>query len=293
MRLLQTLIDALALGVLFALVALGITLLFGVMRLVNFAYGELITVAAYALLATQAMAAGFRALAALVAAVGLSALMRILFRPFRTVSPSTALIATFALSFLLQNVGTLAFGTQGSAIGFLPELNRALAIGDLRIRWITLVALVVGSGLLGAMTLFFDRTDVGLQMRAAAADFRTARILGVRANRVIALAFLISGFLAGAVTLMLAVQRPLVTPSYGFVVLVPALVGVVVGGMERLVAGTIGGFMVGFATVVLGALLPPGTRVFLNTALFTLVIVVLLLKPNGLFVRGRGPAERL
>lgn len=293
MRLLQTIIDALALGALYALVAMGISLLFGVMRLVNFAYGELITAGAYALLLTKGLPMAVRASIAVAVALVFSLMMDLVLRPFRNSPPATALIATFALSFLLQNVAVLRFGTQGETMEFMPILNQAFEIGDLRIRWITLVSLVVGALLLSAVAVTLRRTDIGLQMRAAAADFTTARILGVRANRVISTAFVITGLLAGAVTLALAVQRPLVTPSFGFNVLVPALVGVVVGGLDKLVAGTLGGFLVGFATVLLGQILPAGTRVFLNSALFALVIVVLLVKPNGLFVSGRRGFERL
>ncbi|HJQ76515.1 MAG TPA: branched-chain amino acid ABC transporter permease [Acidimicrobiia bacterium] len=293
MTALQVIVDALALGALFAVVALGISLLFGVMRMVNFAYGELITAAAYALVLTKTLAVPIRIAAAIAVAVALAGLMDLILRPFRSASPTTTLIATFALSFLLQNVAVLGFGTQGTAMDFLPGLNEAFSLGVLRIRWITVVSLAVGGGVLAAVALLLRRTDVGLRMRAAAADFTTARILGVRANRVITIAFVLTGLLAGLVTLALGVQRPLVTPSFGFNVLVPALVGVVVGGMDRLVAGTLGGFSVGFATVVLGQVLPAGTRVFLNSALFAIVIVVLLVRPNGLFVREQRSYERV
>lgn len=293
MNLAQALIDAVALGVLYAVVALGIALLFGVMRLVNFAYGELITTAAYILVLTKSLGAPWRAVLAVAAAIAMAAIMELAFRPFRNASPTTALIATFAVSFLLQSAFTLAFGTQGTTIEFLPGLNQAFQIGDLVMRWITLISLLVGAALLGAMALLLGRTDIGLQMRAVAGGLRTARILGVRANRIMAAAFLASGFIAGMVALLLSVQRPLANPSYGFLVMVPALVGVVVGGMDRLVAGTLGGFAVGFSTVMLGFFLPANARVFLNSALFALVIVVLLVKPHGLFVKGRRVMERV
>jgi branched-chain amino acid transport system permease protein len=130
-------------------------------------------------------------------------------------------------------------------------------------------------------------------MRAAAHDFRTARALGVRANRVIMLAFLVAGLLAAAATVLLVVQRPLVTPTFGFVVAIPALVGVVVGGLDRLVTATAGGFALGFATAVLADVLPGSARVFLTSVVFGLVILVLLIRPNGLFSRRRQTAERV
>ena len=294
----QTLIDAVALGVLYALVAMGIGLVFGVMRLVNFAHGELLTVGAYTLFLTKGMPLVVRALAALAAVVLVSLVMEFVFRPLRNVAAATMLVATFAVSFLLQNLFLLVFGAQGEATDFLPQLNRAVELGDLRIRWITIIAIVLGVAMLGFMAWLFSRTSIGLQMRAAAADFRTAQILGVRAGRVVQLAFVLGGFLAGAVTLVLAVQRPLATPNFGFLVLIPALVGVVVGGLGRIVPATLGGFSIGFATVllgdwVLGDLLDSSYRVFLNSFLFAIVITVLLVRPDGLFSRGTAVAERV
>ncbi len=293
MSLVQLLIDATALGAMLALVAMGIALVFGVMRLVNFAYGELITIGAYTLVLTKGWPILLRVLAAFVVVIASSLLMELVFRPLRRATAATMLVATFAVSFLLQNMFLLVFGPQGETIEFLAPLNRAIEIGDLRIRWITIIAIVLGAVLLGFMAWLLGKTSLGLQMRAAAADFTTARILGVRAGRVIMLAFVLAGFLAAAVTLVLAVQRPLATPNYGFFVLVPALVGVVVGGLGKLVPATLGGFAIGFMTVVLGDLLPPGSRVFLNSVLFAIVITVLLVRPDGLFTRRTGVAERV
>ncbi len=293
MSLVQLLIDATALGAMLALVAMGIALVFGVMRLVNFAYGELITIGAYTLVLTKGWPILLRVLAAFVVVIASSLLMEFVFRPLRRATAATMLVATFAVSFLLQNMFLLIFGPQGETIEFLAPLNRAIEIGDLRIRWITIIAIVLGAVLLGFMAWLLGKTSLGLQMRAAAADFTTARILGVRAGRVIMLAFVLAGFLAAAVTLVLAVQRPLATPNYGFFVLVPALVGVVVGGLGKLVPATLGGFAIGFATVVLGDLLPSGSRVFLNSVLFAIVIIVLLVRPDGLFTRRTGVAERV
>ncbi len=289
----QSLVDGVALGSLYALAALGIGLVFGVMRLVNFAYGELITAAAYTLLLTKDLPVGLRIILALAVAVALSLIMEFIFRPLRVATPATMLVTTFAISFMLQNVAVLVFGTRGESMNFLPDLNKAFEIGDIRIRWITVVSIVAGASLLSATAYVINRTDIGLQMRAAAADFRTARLLGVKATRVIVFAFALSGVLAAVVAMMLAVQRPLATPSFGFLVVIPALVGVVVGGLHRLLPATIGGFVIGFATVIISDLLPSESRVFLNSALFGLVIVVLLVKPNGLFIQGAASGERL
>jgi branched-chain amino acid transport system permease protein len=290
---LQTLVDAIALGLLYALVAMGIGLVFGVMRLVNFAHGELITAGAYALLLTNDLPLVVGLAACFGAVIALALAMEVVYRPLRTTTPTTMLVTTFAVSFLLQAVALLAFGARGQNVGVLSELNRAVSIGDLRVRWVTLVSIAVGAVLLGGTALILARTDVGLQMRAAAMDPRTAQLLGVRASTVIRFAFLLAAVVAAAATVLLTVQRPLVTPSYGFQLVIPALVGVVVGGLDRLVSATLGGFAIGFATAVLGDVLPADGRVFLDTALFLLVILVLLVRPGGLFGRSRAAWERV
>jgi branched-chain amino acid transport system permease protein len=291
MTFLQSLIDGVGLGAVYAVVGVGIGLVFGVMRLVNFAYGELITAGGYTL-AMLSGAPGIVAIAACFAVVVALALLqeRIAFRPLRGASPATMLIATFAVSFLLQNIYLLAFGSRGSTVGTLGGLNTAIDVGSLRIRWITIVATVAGGVLLAALTFVLNRTMLGLQLRAAAADFQTARTLGVRANRVITWAFAISGMLAAAVAVLLTVQSPLVTPDYGVSVTIFALVGVVVGGLDRLLTASLGGFAIGFATAFVGDLLPSSGSVYLPSVVYGLVIIVLLLRPSGLFAGPRATA---
>jgi len=292
---LQSLIDAIALGAVYGVVAVGIGLVFGVMRLVNFAYGELITAGGYTLAFLSGRPAILAILACFAVVVALTLLLeRVAFRPLRETSPATMLVATFAVSFLLQSVYLLAFGSRGKVVGTLGGLNTALAIGTLRVRWISIVALVVGIALLLGTTVLLNRTTIGVQIRAAAADFRTARIIGVRANRVIAFSFAISGVLAAAVAVLLTVQSPLVTPDFGVQVTIFALVGVVVGGLDRLLSGTLGGFAIGFATSFVGARLPSSSSVYLPSMIYGLVILVLLVRPGGVFVRrSQGGVERV
>ena len=289
---LQAIIDGVALGSIYALVAMGITLIFGVMRLINFAQGETITAGAYSFVVTTELPLALRIVVMFATVIAFSLAIELGLRPLRNATPAALLVTTFAFSFLLQSVFLLVWSLQGDNPLVLSKLNEALSVGDLKIRWVTLASIGVGALLLVATALFLNRTSLGLQMRAAAHDFRTARILGVRANRVIMLAFLIAGILAAAATLMLVVQRPLVTPTYGFNVAIPALVGVVVGGMDRIVTGTMGGFLIGFVTVILGSYLESG-RVFLTSVVFALVIVVLVLRPNGVLSRQNATVERV
>jgi branched-chain amino acid transport system permease protein len=302
---LQTLIDAVALGSVFALMAVGIGLVFGVLRLVNFAYGQLIMAGAYTL--ALSLEHGYHpaiaiALCLAVVLVVTLAMELAVFRPLRSASPATMLVATFAVSFLLQALATVWFGEIGKIAVVLPELNQPVVSGaSLSIRWITIVAIAAGAVALGGLALLLNRTGIGLQMRAAAADFRTARLLGVRADAVIMLAVLLSGVLAAAVAVILPIaQAPLVEPSFGLSETIFVLVGVVVGGIDRLWSATLGGFGIGFALGALGGFLPTGgswpftSSVYLDSAIYALVILVLLVRPSGLFAPWRGTtAERV
>lgn len=292
----QVLVDAIGLGAVYALMAVGIGLVFGVLRLVNFAYGQLVMAGAYALaFASQwnwPLWAGIAFCFAIVVALSL-AMERVVFRPLRAQSPAVMLVATFAVAYLLQSVALLTFGPLGKAASSLGYLNRPVTIGSVDIRKITIVAIAVAAVCLVLLVLLLERTTVGLHMRAAAMDFRTARLLGVRANRVIGSAVLISGLLAATVSVILTVQNPLVTPDFALRDTIVVLAGVVVGGMNRLLTATLGGFAIGFASGLLGGALPTDQSQYLPSFLFGVVILVLLVRPNGLFARGPGPVERV
>jgi branched-chain amino acid transport system permease protein len=282
----QTLADGLALGAIYALMAVGIGLVFGVLRLVNFAYGQLVMAGAFALaLASQwgwPLWAGIVLCFAVV--IALSMLMdRLVFRPLRGHSPAVMLVATFAVAFLLQSVALIWFGPLGKIASSVASLNRPVTISGVDIRKITIVAVIVALLCLAALQLLLARTNVGLHMRAASMDFSTARMLGVRANRVIGAAVLLSGGLAAVVAVMLTVQNPLVTPDFALRDTIVVLAGVVLGGLNRPIPATLGGFTIGFATGVLGGALPTNQSQYLPTFVFAAVILVLLVRPRGLF----------
>src|SRR6476619_3127071 len=292
-----TVAEALSLGGIYALMAVGIGLVFGVLRLVNFAYGQLIMAGAYAI--AYASVWGWPTWAGILLCFGvvlaLSTLMDwLVFRPLRGHSPAVMLVATFAVAFLLQSIALLWFGPLGKIATSLASLNRPVTIGDVDIRKITILAIVVAAALLLVLVLLLARTSAGLHMRAAAMDFQTARLLGVRANRVIASAVLISGLLAATVSVMLTVQTPLVTPDFALRDTILVLAGVVLGGMNRLVPATLGGFAIGFASGLLGGALPTDQSQYLPSFLFAAVILVLLIRPGGLFTReGQQAVERV
>jgi branched-chain amino acid transport system permease protein len=291
----QTLADALALGGVYALMAVGIGLVFGVLRLVNFAYGQLIMSGAYALaFASQwNLPKWLGILFCFGVVLTLSVAMDLLvFRPLRTQSPAVMLVATFAVAFLLQSIALLAFGSLGKIASSLAPLNRPVTISGVDIRKIAIVSVVVAVVCLLLLQLLLTRTAVGLHMRAASMDFMTARLLGVRANRVIGGAVLVSGALAAVVAVMLTVQNPLVTPDFALRDTIVVLAGVVLGGLNRPIPATLGGFSIGFASGILGGALPTNQSQYLPTFLFAAVILVLIVRPNGLFTR-RQSAERV
>ena len=293
----QTLVDSVGLGAIYALMAVGIGLVFGVLRLVNFAYGQLIMAGAYTLAFTAHWSVVWSIVACFVVVVALSLVMdRVLFRPLRGASPAVMLVATFAIAFMLQAIALLVDirdNTIGEIATSIAPLNQPTSVGGVDIRKITIVAVVVTAVVLALMAALLLRTTLGLHMRAAAADFSTARLLGVRANRVIAFAVFLSGLLAAIVAVMLTVQFPFVGPDFALRDTIVVLVGVVVGGIDRLWTATLGGFAIGFTTGVINGALPTEQTVFLPSAVFALVILVLLLRPAGLFAWGRTATERV
>jgi branched-chain amino acid transport system permease protein len=272
--------------------AVGIGLVFGVLRLVNFAYGQLVMAGAYTLAFTSSWPAGWSIALCIGVVVAIALLMELsVFRPLRNQSPAVMLVTTFAVAFLLQAIA-LIVDLHNDQLGevvfsWIGTLNESISIGGVDIRKVTIVAVAVTIVALLLIALLLNKTTIGLHTRAAAADFRTARLLGVRANRVITFAVVLSGVLAAAVAVLMVVGNPLVTPDYALHDTIVVLVGVVVGGIDRLWTATLGGFAIGFASGVINGLLPTESTVYLPSVLFGLVIVVLILRPAGLFAWGR------
>lgn len=291
--LVQIVVDALSLGGLYALTALGIGLIFSVMRLANFAHAELVTCAAYALFALSSHLVVMAIASSVVLAMLLAVLTeRLAFRPLRAADPTTMMIASFSVSMLIQKLLIFALGSRPKSLDPLPALSAAVPIGPAQVSLLKLVTIAVCAVLLLALTLFLKRTKFGLQMRAAAENFTMARLTGVRANAVIVVAFALSGVLAAAVALLFAAQSGFVQPRLGVPLMIIAFVATVIGGMGSLQGAVIGGLLVGVVTTLLQAFLPPDLRPFREAFLFALVILALLVKPNGLFP-ARGLRERI
>jgi branched-chain amino acid transport system permease protein len=281
----QNIIDALALGSLYALFALGVALIFGIMRLVNFAHGELIMVGAYVLVLISDAPFVVKAVGAVLVSIAFALLMeRIAMRPVRNSDPTTLLITSFAVSYLLQNLAILILGSTPKSGQVSQTLSESFNIGSLSVSKLDVATVVVTLVLLGGLALFLNRTPIGVQMRAAAENFRMARLLGVPANRVIATAFGISGLLAGIAAVFLVAQTGNVSPTLGLTPVLFAFMATVLGGLGSLSGAVVGGFLLGGVSVALQALLPLGVRDYRDALLFGAVLLVLVLRPQGLIV---------
>ncbi|KZY05033.1 MULTISPECIES: branched-chain amino acid ABC transporter permease [Roseobacteraceae] len=290
----QLFFDAASLGGIYALAALGIALIFGVMNLVNFAHGEYITFCVFALIvpSTDAAAHLFLGKAPAIVLVpvmlmiggGLAVLSEaLIFRRLRNATPVTMMIASFALGFVLQYALLAAYGGRPKAVSLWPGLNTPVELLGASVPLLQLLVIGVTVAILVILFLLLRHTRLGLEMRAAAENFTMARMLGVKANRVITGAFAISGALAAAVALILVTQTGVADVRMGGPVMLVAFIATVIGGMGSLPGAVAAGFLLGAASVMLQAFLPLDARPFRDAFLYSLVIGCLLLRPQGLF----------
>lgn len=291
---LQIVFDALSLGSLYALGALGIALIFGVMRLVNFAHGDYIAFCVFALLYPSTEAAAymflgtlpFYILLPLVLLIGavLSVVSEIVvFRRFRSANPATMMIASFALGFVIKYFLLMLYSSRPKSIDLWQPLSRQVEIFGARIPILQIVTIIATIVVLVALTAFLKRTRYGLEMRAAAENFTMARMLGVRANRVIMAAFAISGMLAAGVGLILVTQTGTADIQMGVSVMLVAFIATVIGGLGSLSGAVIAGFLIGGVSVLMQVVLPLDARPFRDAFVYGAVIVSLLWRPQGLF----------
>lgn len=287
-ELIQQLVNALSLGSIYALFALGLAVVFSVLGLLNFAYGELVTVAGYAmmLLSRRGMPFWVMVLGAVPFTVLTSMAMEfVAFRPLRKASPVVRLFSSFALAVIIQNLIRQVISPRPQGVPVPEFFNDALSIGSIRIGVLPLITTGIGAACLVALTFFLRRSRAGLAMRAASQDFTVTRLMGVRANRVISLAFAISGALAGVAGVLWVSRRTSVHPTMGFGPVLKAFVATVIGGLGNLSGAVLGGFFLGFLEIALEVALPGVVRPFLDAIALSVVVAVLYFRPQGLLGR--------
>jgi branched-chain amino acid transport system permease protein len=285
---LQQLLNAVALGGTYALLALGLAIVFSVMGLINFAHGELMTATGYGIF--FGLAAGMPFPLALATGVALATVLaismeRVAFRPVRRASPTIMLLTSFAVSTILHILMQNLISARPKAIPIPDMLAGAVSIGSHQIGTIQLLSILVAATSLVALLVFFRRTLLGIAMRAAAEDFDVARLMGINANRVISVAFAVSGLLAGIAGILWLFQRGSVDPLMGFVPVLKAFIAVVLGGMGSLAGAVAGGFILGVVEVLLRAFLPDALLSYRDAISLSIVIAILYFYPDGLIPR--------
>jgi branched-chain amino acid transport system permease protein len=288
----QHAINAVSVGALYALYALGVALIFSVMRLVNFAQGELIMVGGYALVQLAGVPWPVQLLLAVVCVVVVALVLeRVAFRPVRGADPTTLLITSFAVSYLLQNLALMVFGSLPKGVDITETITSSFTVAGYAVTRLQVTTVLSAIVLLGGLTLFLLRTPLGVQIRATAENLEAARLTGVRINRVIAVAFGLSGLLAGVASILLVAQTGTVTSTIGLAPVLIAFIATVVGGMGSLTGAALGGFALGVVTVVLQVTLPEELRSSRDAFLFGLVILVLVFRPQGLISHSSAARE--
>ena len=289
----QDIVNALSFGSLYALFALGIALIFGVMSLVNFAHGSLIVAGAIAVTLMNGQPFILILLVTLAAPIALAlAIERLGFRSIRSAPPATLLVTSFAISFMLQNIALMAMGTVPRGANPSTFLQKQVHIGGAVVSMLSIVTVIVTLVLLAVLGLLLARTRIGIAMRAAAEDFRMARLLGVRADAIVGLAFAMSGLLAGVAALLLEAQTGTFTVDMGLFPVLIGFVAAVLGGTGSLVGAVLGGFLLGAGSVALQILLPADGKVYRNSIVFAVVLAVMVVRPQGIIV-ARSQARRV
>ncbi len=309
---LQQVVNALSAGSLYALMAVGLALIFSILRLINFAHGDIMMIAGY--LAAFALFAGLPLPAAIVTmligtiVVGLL-MERIAYRPIRGAPDVAMLLTSFAVGQILQNGTLLVSRLAGQPVQIAfpaPDLlDGVVSLGALTVSRVNLASFAIGAILVGLLTVFVTRTRLGLSMHAAAEDLVAAQLMGIRVNRVVATAFAIASGFAAVAGFMYASQAGQINPYLGFTPVLKAFIAAVIGGFGSISGAIIGAYTLGFLEIIPTALagiadilprgsvspelhdllarfLPSGMASYRDAFVFVFLILVLLFRPNGI-----------
>lgn len=289
---LQNVINSISAGSTYALIALGIALVFGMMKLVNLAYGELIMIGGYVMYGLAGVPWALAIVLTIFATALAAVLMeRVAFRPVRGADATTLLISSFVLGYFLQNLALVVMGSIPKALEYPAFVSQSLDFGSLTISKLNLLTIGVTLVLLAGLAIFLRKAPLGVQMRAAAEDFTMARLLGVKADRVIAAAFALSGLVAGVIGILYLANLGTVSYISGFNPLLIGVVATVTGGLGSLLGAAIGGYAIGFLQVMLQAYLPSGAAPWRDAFVFGVVILILLFRPQGIIPGSAAPAR--
>ena len=275
-------LSGISLGGQYALIAIGYTLVYGILRLINFAHGDVFMVAGLFLVYLSSVMPLWLALPVmLVLTVALGfAIERSAYKPLRSAPRMSVMISAIGVSYLLQNLATYVTGGLPKSYPALPLLAENLTIGGVSTKWVTVVTPFLVILLVFALTQLINHTKVGMAMRAVAKDFETSQLMGIKINSVISMTFIIGSFLAGVGSMLYFTNYPSIVPLSGALPGLRAFVAAVFGGIGSVPGAVVGAFIIGMSeSVIKGS----PFSIFSDAFTFALLIVILVVKPTGLF----------
>ena len=282
---LQQLINGVSLGSLYALIAIGYTMVYGILRLINFAHGDLLMVAAYAamygvLLFSLPWFLSFPLAVIATGAIGIL-LDRAAYRPLRQAPRISLLISAIGASFLMENLALVLIGGVPRPFPRPNVFSHVIKVADLHIPVLTLYSPLVTLFLVLGLLYIVFRTKAGIAMRAASRDFEATRLMGINLDGIIALTFLLGSSLAAAGGIMWGMKYPEINPFIGVLPGLKAFIAAVIGGIGNIVGAVLGGFLLGLCEILIVAFLP-NLAEYRDAFAFLLLIVVLLFRPTGI-----------
>lgn len=281
----QHLANGISLGSLYALIAIGYTMVYGILRLINFAHGEIFMLGAYAafyLITLVALPWWLAFILAIVVTCLFGMLVeRGAYRPLRNSPKISVLISAIGASFLLQNLGIVIFGGRPKAFPEIPMFNNIINIGGVSIVSVTFYIPIITVVLLTLLVYVINHTKTGMAMRAVSKDYEAARLMAIDVDRVISLTFGLGSLLAAVGGIMWGLKYPSLMPVMGLMPGTKCFIAAVVGGIGNIRGAVLGGFILGLCEIMIVAFLPALTG-YRDAFAFILLIVILLIKPTGL-----------
>ncbi len=283
--LLQHLANGISQGSLYALIAIGYTMVYGILRLINFAHGEIFMMATYFAffgIATFGMPwyVVFILAILLTGLLGMSA-ERVAYRPLRDAPKISILISAIGVSYLIQNLAIVLFSGRPKAFPQIEFFTRMFTVGNVRIQALTIVIPIVTAVLLAVLIYLINHTKNGIAMRAVAKDHETAKLMGIDVNKTIALTFGIGSMLAAVGGIMWGLKFPNILPTMGIMPGLKCFIAAVLGGIGSISGAVIGGFILGLGEILLVAFFQNLTG-YRDAFAFVLLILILLFKPTGI-----------
>ena len=281
-KILPYLLSGISVGGQYALIAVGYTMVYGILRLINFAHGDIFTAAGFFMVY---LSAALPVQIAIPLVVALTVLLgftveRIAYKPLRSAPRMSVMISAIGVSYLLQNLMWYVTGGLAKQYPTIPWISNSITIGTATTKVVTLVTPLLTILLVIALVTIIQKTKIGMAMRAVSKDFETAQLMGIKIDSVISTTFIIGSLLAAVGSVLYFSNYTSVTPTVGAMPGLKAFVAAVFGGIGSIPGAVIGAFIIGICENIIKAL---GYTTFSDAFTFALLIVILLFKPTGLF----------